>query len=67
MLPSGVVVCTAVACMSVFTWDLSDHTSLNAYFLSGDPYHLTQDGRKDKNRQTIAVTLRLRFAVRVNN
>ena len=25
------------------------------------------DGQTDKNRQTIAVTLRLRFAVRVNN
>ena len=35
-----------------------------------DPYQSTQaDGRRptDKNRQTIAVTLRLRFAARVNN
>ena len=38
----------------------------NAYFLYNDPYHLAKEGC-DKNRQTIAVTLRLRFAVRVNN
>ena len=46
--------------------------TLNAYFLSDDPYHLAQegsngrmDGQTDKNCRTIAVTLRLRFAVRV--
>ena len=46
---------------------------MNVYFLSEDPYHLAQegqykqtDGQMDKNRQTIAATLRLRFAVRVN-
>ena len=41
----------------------------NAYFLYNDPYRLAKegcDGRTDKNRQTIAVTLRLRFAARVN-
>ena len=41
----------------------------NVYFLSDDPYHLAQeglDGRTDKNLQTIAVTLRLRFAATVN-
>ena len=41
--------------------------------LSDNPYHLAQegsngqtDGQTDKNRQTIAVTLCLRFAARVN-
>ena len=40
------------------------------YILSDDPYHLTQegtDGWTNKNRQTIAVTLHLRFGARVNN
>ncbi len=47
------------------------------YFLSDDPFpyltiltseqrEVATDGRTDQNRQTIAVTLRLRFAVRVN-
>ena len=47
---------------------------LECVFLSDDSYHLTQegcngriDGWTDKNHQTIAVTLRLRFVVRVNN
>ena len=39
------------------------------YFLSDDPYHLAHEGDRggptDKNRPTIAVTLRLRFAARV--
>ena len=42
----------------------------NVYFLLDDPYHLTQeglDGPMDNNRQTIAVTLCLRLAARVNN
>ena len=39
----------------------------NVYFLSGDPYHYTGEfGQTDKNHQMIAVTLRLRFAARVN-
>ena len=42
------------------------------YFLHDDPYHLAKEGCdrwKDKNRQMIevTVTLRLHFAVRVNN
>ena len=47
---------------------------MNAYFLSDDPYHLAQegsngwmDGQTDKNFRTIAVTLRLCFAVRVKS
>ena len=46
----------------------------NAYFLYNDPYQIAKegcdgrtDGWTDKNRQTIAVTLRLRFAARVND
>ena len=45
----------------------------DAYFLSDDPYHTDgrtdgwTDRRTDKNRQTIAVTLCLRFAARVKN
>ena len=43
--------------------------ALNAFFLSDDlNNHLAQemDERTDKNRQTIAATLRLCFAARIN-
>ena len=46
------------ACAHYYTTG-QDHSSLmpsNAYLLSDDPYHLTQDGRTNKNGQTIAVT-----------
>ena len=43
---------------------------MRTFSIYDDPYHLAKegcDGRTDKNHQTIAVTLCLRFATRINN
>ena len=53
------------------TWPLflyATYTRIRTFY--DDPYHIIAkvgcDGRTDKNRPTIAITLRLRFAARVN-